>query len=79
MSHGDAKLREFVHRMKAPFHNRQRLPTNDEVHIRQLDLLKEVWGLTPAVFDEQWRAWVLAKYRERPRKHLTIEDMFLPQ
>ncbi len=46
---------QFLHRMKDPFHERLRFPTNDELLERQRLAMKEAFGTDAAGLEEQWR------------------------
>ena len=41
------------------------VPTDEEIHARQLDALQEAWGLDPAGFDEAWAEYVLDEYDKK--------------
>ncbi len=65
MTLGDDKLRKYIHAMKQPFQVTSGLPTEEQILERQKQVMMEAWELTPARYDEQWKAWVLATYPKK--------------
>jgi hypothetical protein len=54
----------FLHQLKAPFHARMRMPTEQELQQRQRDALQEAFDCDAAGLEQAWRDHVLEK---RPR------------
>jgi len=62
--HRDALMR-FLHRMKDPFHERLRFPTNEELLRRQRAVMQEELGVDAAGLEQLWRAMPLAAVARR--------------
>lgn len=46
---------QFLHRMKDPFHERLRFPTEDELFARQRIVMQQSFGTDAAGLEQQWR------------------------
>jgi len=57
----------FLHRMKDPFHAMRRLPTGQELLVRQHDSLALAFDANIDAIDVEWRASVLSKKKKRRR------------
>ncbi|MCB9877594.1 MAG: hypothetical protein H6835_08355 [Planctomycetes bacterium] len=63
-----AELRAFVHAMKAPFHDRLRFPTNEELLARQQLALEQSFGTDAAGLELAWRQHTGPKTKVRRRR-----------
>ncbi len=51
----------FLHSLKEPFHARRRVPSSQELRIRQRDAFRDAFDCEPAEMQVQWRKFVLGK------------------
>ena len=58
-----AETARFLHLLKAPFHGRLRMPTDQELQIRQRDAFGEAYGVEIAELEQLWLDSVLGKRR----------------
>lgn len=62
------QLRAFVHAMKAPFHERLRFPTNEELLARQQAALQAAFGTDAVGLEAAWRQQSGPKTKVRRRR-----------
>ena len=61
------QLARFLHELKAPFHGRLRMPSQDELQRRQRESFDAAFGADVAAIDGAWRAAVRGQKRKRKR------------
>lgn len=65
LTHDKPKFMQFVHRLKDPFHAGRRLPSNDELWLRQKELLENTFGWDAKAFEATWRKHVLTAKQKK--------------